>query len=268
MLAYRNANVSGAHAGLALAVAKDVQGAQVAGGASVSARTQGATAAGALNIVHGSLQGAAAAGAVNLIGSVRGAALASAVNVTGDASGFLAAGGVNITRDLSGVSIGLINVARKVDGLQLGLINVASEVDGASLGLVSVAGNGRIQPVFYGSTSMALHAGVKFLAGYAYSEVGFAYAPRGRTQALELGGGVHIPMGVVYLEPGVHFSETKGSSGNASYEEHGDLHHRLRLGVRLFDRMDLFAGGGVLQGIQGRTKEKIRSEAFAGIAVF
>lgn len=268
LVAYHETQVIGAHVGVGVAITKELEGAQLAGALSLVTRARGATLAGGLNVVPERLEGAAVAGGGNVLGSVRGAALAAGANVvSGDTEGLLATGGLNLTRDLRGISIGLINIARNVEGVQLGLINVASKVDGASLGLVSIAGDGRVQPVFYGSTTKRFHAGVKFLAGHAYSEVGWAYAPVNEAQSLEAGGGLHLPIGNLYLEPGIHFSETD-TLNNTPYEAHSDLHHRLRVGLRLFDKLDVFAGGGVLQGINGKTKDAIRGEGFAGLAVF
>ena len=148
---------------------------------------------------------------------------------------------MNISRRLRGLSIGIINVADSVEGVQLGVVNVTREVKGASLGVVSVAGNGRIQPTFWTSNLMPAHVGVRFIAGYAYSELGAALNPGDDTHAVEVGGGLHLPLTArLYLEPGVHYSEVQSTQDDDA-DEHGDLHYRLRAGLRFFDLFDVFA---------------------------
>jgi hypothetical protein len=266
LVARRKGQVQGLQAALVFNEATDVRGALLGGAINNARRVEGAAAATAVNILSGDAEGAVLAAGVNVTSNVDGVVASTAFNRSRDVRGVTLSAGLNVARNVHGVSAGLINFQDRVEGVQLGFVNIAREVDGASLGVVNVAGNGRVQPIVYGSTAMPIHLGVKFLVGYTYSELGWAAAPSDDVQSPEGGLGMHFPLGAsVYVEPGVHYSEVL-STKNDDQAEHGDIHYRARLGVRLFDAFDLFGGGGVIQRIHGADSGKISGEALFGVA--
>ena len=172
---------------------------------------------------------------------------------------------------LRGLQLGVVNVAGEVHGVQLGVVNVAKHVDGTSIGLVSVADNGRLQPVLWASTLMPINAAMKFTVGPLYTQAGFGYAPSNDTYTYELGLGAHIPVGRVFIEPGVHYSEMRSSKHPTDHEllEHG--HYRVSLG---FDAgpVSPFIGVSVLQRFahssDAPSSDPVKVEGFSGVAFF
>ena len=165
----------------------------------------GFSAAGVANVQQGETQGGVIAGVATVSRKVGGLTIAGVANHAGDVQGVQLAGVSNSAGTLDGLAIGTVNVHGTVRGLQLGVINVADDVDGAALGLISIAKNGRIQPIAYWSSFAPAHAGVKFLVGYGYSEIGMGFA--GDEYVPEAGMGVHVPVWEnVYIEPGCHFN--------------------------------------------------------------
>jgi hypothetical protein len=266
LVARRKGQVQGLQAALVFNEAIDVRGALLGGVLNKARGVDGAAAATAVNILTAPAKGAVLAAGMNVTSDVDGVVASTAFNSSRDVRGVTLSSGLNFARNVHGVSAGLINFQDRVEGVQLGVVNVARQVDGAAIGIVSIAGNGRVQPLLYGSTAMPVHLGVKFLVGHAYSEVGWAASPGEDVQSPEGGLGVHFPFGAsLYLEPGVHYSEVL-STKNDDAAEHGDMHYRARLGVRFFDTFDLFGGAGVIQRIHGADSGKVSAEALFGLA--
>jgi hypothetical protein len=298
--------VDGAQLAVLAAVAGDVVGWQGSGGLSLARSLQGFQGAAGVSIVRGDAAGVVGAGGASiatgnvdgLIGAagaalardVEGAVLAGAftiardvdgvqgsagVNVARDVEGVQMTGGANVAHDVSGLQLAAINVAHgRVDGLQLGVINVASEVHGAALGIISIAGNGHVQPSLWTSSELPLHASVKFLAGYAYSElgVGLGRETSGADRPLlatEGGVGAHVPLiGGLALEPGVHFSHVFDTDDFKGGPIEDNIHYRLRGTLRLSSLFEIFAGGGARHGLGGRTKNEVAPEVLAGVSLF
>jgi len=214
LAAWRDGNVVGAQAAGALTVANDVEGVQAAGALTVA------------NDVDGGL----AAGAVAVGRDVEGVQLAGAVSVARDVKGLQAAGGVS--------------VARKVRGVQLALVNVAEEIDGAGIGLVTIAGNGRVQPTAWFANTSGAAVGVKFVAGYFYSNVGLSLETDGDHASPFVGGGPHVPIGRWFVDFGVDWHPRYDLRDTAE-KPRSDLHYRAKLGVEPTRGVTLFAGGGV-----------------------
>lgn len=241
-------------------------GVTIAGVAVGGEGVNGISAAGVANVQQGDAHGAVIAGVATVSRKLDGVTIAGVANHGGDVQGVQLAGVSNSAGTLDGLAVGTVNVHGKVQGLQLGVINVADEVDGAALGLVSIAKNGRVQPIAYWSSFAPVHAGVKFLVGYGYSEIGMGFA--GDEYLPEAGMGVHVPVWEnVYVEPGCHFSSTHPTKADQN-PTHGDFHYRLRAGVRLLDAIEVFAGGGARHGVFGETKNAWKPEIMAGIAIF
>ncbi len=241
-------------------------GLTVAGAATVGEGVNGIGIAGAATVQQGDTHGVLIAGAATVARNVDGLAIAGAVNHAGEVNGAQIAGVANAAASLDGFAVAAVNVHGKVRGLQLGVVNIAEEVDGAALGVVSIAKNGRVQPLAYWSSFAPAHAGVKFVVGWGYSEIGMGFA--GDEYMPEAGMGAHIPVWEnVYLEPGAHFSSTHPTDSNQN-AKHVDSHYRLRAGVRLLDAVEVFAGGGARHGIWGETENEWKPEILAGIAIF
>jgi hypothetical protein len=298
--------VDGAQLALLAAVAGDVVGWQGSGGLSLARSLQGFQGAAGVSIVRDDAEGVVGAGGASiaigdvdgLIGAagaalardVAGAVLAGAftiardvdgvqgsagVNVARDVEGVQMTGGVNVAHDVNGLQLAAINVAYgRVDGLQLGVINVASEVHGAALGVISIAGNGHVQPSFWTSSELPAHTSVKFVAGYAYSELGVGVDRESSGQdrwllSTEGGAGAHLPIvGGLALEPGVHFSHVFDTDDFKGGPIEDNIHYRLRGTLRLSWLLEVFAGGGARHGLGGRTKNEVAPEVLAGVSLF
>lgn len=227
--------------------------------------SRGASTSLLLNETHGDFRGALLSSGVNLGETQHGAAVAAGANILRETSYGALIAPVNVAKVVRGVSIGVVNIADRVDGLQLGVVNVAREVRGASIGLASIAGNGSIQPVLWlGTARPSYHVAAKFLVGYVYSELGLAFSPDER--ALESGLGLHLRLfRTLYVEPGVHYTDIH-LAGTVEPDYRNELHYRLRLGLRLFDAFDVFAGGDAIQRLSGGT-DGPRVQALFGVAV-
>ncbi|HLV67168.1 MAG TPA: hypothetical protein VKY73_15210 [Polyangiaceae bacterium] len=264
---------------------RDLRGAALAGAAvTAGGAISGVVGSGAL--VHADvIDGIAVTGGAVVGGSARGVVLSGAANVIRESTGAVVSGGanvseraigvhfspVNVADTFTGAQLGVINVGGHVRGAQVGVINVASEIEGASVGLINIAGNGRIQPLLWSSSLTPLHASVKFVAGWAYSEVGVAYDPSDDEYAIESGVGARLPVLAerLWLEPGVHLIETEPDNrlpwGDDA--ELGELSYRLRATVRLLPFVELFAGGGVRHRLWGEARPGERAELFGGIGL-
>jgi hypothetical protein len=124
------------------------------------------------------------------------------------------------------------------------------------------------------SSELPLHTSVKFLAGYAYSElgVGVGRETSGADRwsfATEGGAGAHVPIiGGLALEPGVHFSQVFDTDDFKGGPIEDNIHYRLRGTLRLSALLEVFAGGGARHGLGGRTKNDVAPEVLAGVSLF
>lgn len=236
-----------------------------------SRRVLGAEASGVLSLGFEQVQGLTVSGAANLQRDVLGVQAAGAFTRARHVEGLQLSGALNLAESVRGLQLGLVNVAGEVHGVQLGLVNVAKHVDGTSIGLVSVADNGRLQPVLWSSTLLPINAALKFTVGPLYSQAGLGYAPDNDTYSYELGLGAHLPIGRVFLEPGVHYSEMRSSKHPFAHELLEHAHYRLAAG---YDTGPVapFIGVAVLQrfahSADAPSSDPVKLEGFLGAAAF
>jgi len=262
-------DVRGLHVGGVFAKAGNVRGISLSGVGHVAADVEGFGIGGVFSAAR-DVQGATIAGVATWSRDVRGVSFAGVANMSREVNGVAVASLFNYAQRVKGVSFALVNVAGRVDGVQLGLVNVAREVKGTAVGLVSLARNGRVQPLIYTSSEAPLHLGLKFAVGYAYSEFGAGFKPRAGNDQLLLEGGLGArfqPVAGLVLEPGLHYSETY-DRGHLSERDHSDLHYRMRVGYRLGDLVEVFAGGGLRHRLYGSDRGSVRAEGFGGVAFF
>jgi hypothetical protein len=218
-----------------------------------------------------SLQGVGMAAGVTIIrGPSEGALLSSGANSSSRHRGVEISGGVNVARDLQGVAIAPINVHRRVKGLLIGVVNVAEEVDGAGIGLINIVKNGRVQPVLWtGGADGSAHVAIKSRAGYVFTELGAGIDLNDDNFSYDGGLGGYIPLGrYLFLEPSMHYSATHGLVDAAGPPDAQRLHYLAQVGLRLADKLDLLAGGGVRHTVSGGAGAAVAPEARVGIAFF
>jgi hypothetical protein len=234
----------------------------------------GAARAGALHGVATSI------GATLLREPSRAILLAGGANVAGDLTGIQLAGGVNVARDFRGIALAGVNVHRRVRGLQFGIVNVAEEVDGAAIGVISLSRDGRLQPVLWGGSDGSVHVALKSIAGYAFTQLGGGIDIDRTALSYEAGIGAHIRLGKsFFLEPGVHYTSSHQTSEEEPPSEERPavepvpdryyLHYLVMAGLRWDDSLDLLAGGGLRQMLDGPAEEsRISPEVRVGIGFF
>ncbi|HKY38336.1 MAG TPA: hypothetical protein VJN18_20475 [Polyangiaceae bacterium] len=245
--------------------------------------------------VAGRLDGAMLGLGVARAGSVRGAMtsigatllrepsrailLACGVNVAGDLTGIELAGAVNVARDFRGIALAPINVHRRVRGLQIGIVNVADEVDGAAIGVISLSRNGRLQPVLWGGADGSVHVALKSIAGYAFTQLGGGIDVDRTSLSYDAGIGAHIRLGKsFFFEPGMHYASTHRTTEQAPPDDgietapppdRSYLYYLVLGGLRWDDTLDVVAGGGVRQTLDGAVEEPaITPEVRVGIGFF
>jgi hypothetical protein len=241
----------------------------------------------------GNVEGAQMSGLFSMANDVKGAQLSSGVTLADDVEGAQAslvavardvngvqAEFVGVARDVSGAQVGLVNVAKSAD-VQLGLVNVAERVDGAAIGLVSVAGNGYVEPTVYaiGGSRVSYNAGVKFVAGLAYSVLaaGTTGTDSDARFRSEVGGGLHVepPLfrdGPVVdrtaVEFGAHVANTYLPRSERPSVEEDTLHYRVGVGVRFVRAIWLLGGYDVSHGLSSPATDNIGHGAWGGVAFF
>ena len=118
---------------------------------------------------------------------------------------------------------------------------------------------------------MPLNAAAKFTVGPIYTQAGLGYAPGDQTYSYELGLGGHFPIGRLFFEPGVHYSEMRSGDQPFDHEllEYG--HYRIAAGLDL-GRVSPFGGIGVLQrfahSADAPASVPVTVEVFGGAAFF
>jgi hypothetical protein len=263
-----------------------VRGAAISGLVTVESGDVRSFSFGGIANTYRDLRGCAMSGIANIGRDLQGCGVTGVVNWARDGSGFQIAGVVNRARqfeglqigavtniadEIKGAQIGIVNVARNVRGMQIGVVNVAKHVDGAAFGLVSVAGNGRVQPVLWASTFMPFNLAAKFIVGSFYTQLGGGYAPSNQTYTYELGLGAHLPVGRIFFEPGVHYSEQRDTRNASSHELDEYLHYRLAAGLDLRG-ISPFVGAAVMQrfahSIDAPDSAPVTLEGFGGGAFF
>jgi len=203
-------------------------------------------------------------------------AQASMVTVARDVTGGQASL-IGVARNIDGGQIGLVNVAKSTD-VQLGFVNVAERVDGAAFGLVSIAGNGYVEPTAYliGGSRDSYNAGVKFVAGYAYSvlALGMTSTDGEARPHFEAGGGFHFEPPLLRdapvvdrtaVEIGAHLAYLPQDAQNPSDENL--IHYRAGLGVRFVGTLWLFGGYDVSHDMQPYGDD-VGQGPWAGLALF
>lgn len=184
---------------------------------------------------------------------------------------------VGVARDIDGGQVGLLNVAKSTD-VQLGLVNIAERVDGAALGLVSIAGNGYVEPTAYviGGSRDSYNAGVKFVAGFAYSALalGMTSTDGEARPHFEAGGGLHYEPPILRAGPvvdraavevGAHLAYLPPDDQNAT--EENLIHYRVGLGVRFAGTVWLFGGYDVSHDMEPYG-DNVGQGPWAGLALF
>ena len=260
----------GATASGLIARSADVTGATFAGVAGFHRDVVGCSVGGLADFGR-DVQGCTLGGIFSDARDFSGLQLAGLVNRARNLDGVQFVGATNIAERIRGLQIGVVNVADDVEGVQFGVVNVARHVKGAAIGLVSVAGNGRVQPVLWASTFMPLNAAMKFQLGLLYTQFGGGISPGNDTWSYELGGGMHIPLGPLFLEPGASYSEQHATNHSFASGHIEHVHYRLAAGLD-FRAISPFIGVAYMQrfahDLAGVDSDAGRFEGFTGIAFF
>lgn len=118
---------------------------------------------------------------------------------------------------------------------------------------------------------MPVNLAAKFIVGSFYSQVGGGYTPGNQTYVYELGLGVHLPFKRFFLEPGVHYSEQRGTTEALSHELNEHLRYRIALGLDLH-AVSPFLGAAVRQrfahAADAPDSAQVSVEGFGGVAFF
>jgi hypothetical protein len=250
-----------------LNLARDAEGLQVAGFINRADALRGVQAAGLFNRAQDG-EGLQVAGLMSWASDFQGLQAAGLINRAKAFSGLQASGVLNVAGPLSGLQVGIVNVAGDVDGAQIGLVNVAKHVRGTSLGLVSVAENGRAQLVTWWSNLQPFNAAGKFAVGPFYTQAGLGLAPGKQRYSYELGLGAHLPVGPIFFEPGVHYSQIRSMNSSNPVVEH--VHYRVAVGVDL-GKVSPFGGASLLQRLYAADPalwQAWSAEVFGGVAFF
>jgi hypothetical protein len=218
-----------------------------------------------------SLEGVAVAAGVTAIrGPGKGILIAAGGNFVSDFDGIQVAAGINIARDFRGVALAPVNVQRRARGLQLGIVNIAEQQDGVPIGIINLAKNGRLQPVVWAGSDGSAHVALKSIAGYTFTQLGGGIELGSSTLSYDAGIGAHVRLSPsLFFEPGVHYSgsQSVSDSGTAGETQH-DLHYLAGFGLRVADKLDFLAAGGVRQHVTGPDADGVSPEARLGIAFF
>jgi hypothetical protein len=258
-------------AGVAIQRGKLARGVIVAAGAAVAGDMTGVLVGAGIASAR-SLNGVAASAGITVIrGPAEGILVGAGATFASDFKGTAVSAGVNVARDLRGIVVAPLNVQRRVSGLQLGIVNVAREVDGAAIGIISIAKNGRLQPVLWGDSDGAMHVALKSIAGYAFTQLGGGLDLRSKELSYDGGVGAHLRLTeTIFLEPGVHYSgrQTVESTETGGGPSQHHLHYMAGAGLRLGNKLDLLAAGGVRHTVEGSEVGAVTPEARLGLAFF
>ncbi len=235
-------------------IASDVNGAVVGGGFATAKSLHGVGVSPGLMLIRGRSEGLLLGGGATYAVDLRGVQISA---------------GVNIARDLEGIALGPVNVHRRVKGIQFGIVNVAEQVDGAAIGLLSFAKNGRVQPLLWAAYDGSLHVGIKSIAGYVFTQLGAGMDITPARLTYDAGVGMHLRVGQsFFLEPGVHYSATHAAADASGAPDLQQLHYIAQVGLRIGNKLDLLAGGGVSHTVAGGSGAAIAPDVRVGIAFF
>jgi hypothetical protein len=178
--------------------------------------------------------------------------------------------GINIARDFRGIAVAPVNVQRKVRGLQIGVVNISEDMQGVPIGIVNLAKNGRLQPVLWAGSDRSAHVALKSIAGYTFTQLGGGIELGSSALSYEGGVGAHVRLSErFFFEPGVHYSGSQSVvDGESSGATQLDLHYLLGFGLRVGNKVDFLAAGGVRQHMAGPDADGTSFEGRAGIAFF
>ncbi|HEX2871502.1 MAG TPA: hypothetical protein VHP33_09605 [Polyangiaceae bacterium] len=264
-------NLEGALVGAGAAVQRGAKanGVIVSVGGAMAGETTGVVV-GAGFATAKSLQGVGvSAGATIVRGPSEGVLVGGGATWSAQHSGLSISSGVNVARELEGFAVAPINVHGRVSGLQFGIVNVAEEVDGAAIGVVSLSKNGRLQPMFWGGYNGSAHLALKSVAGWAFTQLGGGVDLDASRFTYDGGIGLHLRLGqMFFLEPGVHYSAAQKIENTTGAPDTHRLHYVALVGVRLGNKLDLLAGGGVSQRLVGDSGAAVEPDVRVGIAFF
>jgi hypothetical protein len=230
LLALRWGKVEGAQTATLFARAEDVIGLQASAVAARARDVQGVQASSVA--VSRDFMGIQA-GVVAASNDIQGVQ-AGVVSMARDVKGFQASV-VGAARDVDGVQAGVVNVAKSAE-MQIGVVNVAERIDVASLGVVSIAGNGRVQPFVMAGylPDASVNVGVRFVAGYGFTQFAFGQELDETRFRIEGGGGFHyeverddIGVEAVAAELSGHYSNTYQGDHTFEGDQVGRVHYRL-----------------------------------------
>lgn len=242
--------------GAGAAIGGEVTGVVVGGGIASTKALRGVAVSAGLTVIRGPAEGILIGGGATFASDFEGAAVAA---------------GINVARDVRGVVLAPVNVQRRVRGLQLGIVNIAEEVDGAAIGIISLAKNGRLQPVLWGGSDRSAHVALKSIAGYVFTQIGGGIALGPDALSYDGGIGLHLRLSDrIFLEPGVHYSGSQSVSDDevsTGLTQH-DFCYLAGAGLRLGNKIDLLAAGGVRHTASGTDAGTFSPEVRAGVAFF
>jgi hypothetical protein len=235
-------------------------GVQLAGLINVSGGSRvGGQGAGLINITGRHLHGTQLAGIGNVAGGeVRGTQAASMFNVSGgDLRGVQLSSGFNRARELRGAQLGLLNISStgthaqlgllnitgRTKGAQIGLLNIAKELDGEAVGLLSIIGNGYHAVSLTADDIELVGVDLRLGSRHVYNLVHLGHDLFTGQSSIGLGIGVHAPLGPVYFDVEL----LARSIARLPLTNNPSLTTSLRpmVGVRLFNRLQLFGGPAV-----------------------
>lgn len=242
--------------GAGAALGGELTGVVVGGGIASTRALRGIAVSAGLTVIRGPAEGILIGGGATFASDFKGAAIAA---------------GINVARDVRGVVLAPVNVQRRVRGFQLGIVNIAEEVDGAAIGIISLAKNGRLQPVLWGGSDRSAHVALKSIAGYVFTQIGGGIELGPDALSYDGGIGLHLRLSErIFLEPGVHYSGSQSVSDDevsTGLTQH-DFCYLAGAGLRLGNKIDLLAAGGVRHTVSGTDAGTFSPELRAGIGFF
>jgi hypothetical protein len=259
-------NVRGIQGAGAVAIADDVSPIQLAGAATVARDVNGVQLAGA-GAVARDMRGISIAGAAVVARDMTGIQLAGASAVARDLRGAQLSGAFNLARDMTGLQLGVVNASRRVRGVQIGVVNVSSEMDGGAIGLVNIARDGKVEPsVWISGPDTRVNAGVRFVTGYTYAQLGAGYDPKDDLFVHEAGAGLHLGIKRAFFEMGPGIGEARDTK-NRWRSRRVDARAELRVGYEVVRWVTPFAGGRAAYRLNGEGKDW-HGEYFVGVSAF
>jgi hypothetical protein len=125
--------------------------------------------------------------------------------------------------------------------------------------------------VLWADNDGAAHVALKSIAGYAFTQLGGGIGLGSNALSYDGGIGAHLRVSErIFLEPGVHYSgsQSVGDAEAASGLSRHDVHYLAGVGLRLGNKVDLLAAGGVRHTVDGTDVGTIAPVARLGLAFF